>query len=395
MVRPNRAITIDRKAIAELAKKLALGAAEDLQDRLDEKGLEIDGSTALGELCHGAALRWAEGPGHIIVEVRTRNAPGMGSSTAGGHFECPHYGSAHGDIVVFLNESYPLHRFLSPVSWGIDRDIERVLVHEFTHAVDPRTRTLCQDRLESYNKKTGSAYFNEPAEVKAVSAQAIADVLPPVAEWRETGRLPSSYFTPKRGGVNAVVQEVLKRSLLLQLRLDHMSPRNQARVMRDLYRALEDEGLLDEPAPKKNPAGAFVSGEFWYVNGKLIEVDDHELAAPKILQGLGVRVNIDALTQLLKLGGVRIYDGMREGGVPITGLDVWRLDKPTLRSLQDVLLKLKRVGSHEVDIDVTSTFSDESEDMEHLHLTAADVLEATSARELYAAGMVVRENTRS
>lgn len=399
MVYPNRAITIDRKALAELAKHLAQVAAEDLQTRLDEKGMKIDGSTQLGELCRGSGLAEDEGPGRVVVQVRTRaGSPSGYPATAGGHFACPEYGKPRGEIVVFLNEYAPLHQLLSPKSWGIDEEINRVLVHEFTHAIDPAVKDLCGGlRNKEYAKGLGAAYYNDPAEVKATSAQAIHDVLPLVAYWRRVGALPrGEYFTPKSGGVNAVVREILDRKLLLQLRMDNMSPRNQARVMRDLYRALEDEGLLDDPQPKKNPAGAFVSGEFWYADGELIEVDDHEEEAFDVLRSMGMEhVDIDAMTQLLKLGGVRVYDGVREGGVPITGLDVWKLDKATLRSLQDILLALKRVGKHEVDIDITSTFSDESEDMEHLHLTAADVLEATSVRELRAAGTVVRQNARS
>jgi hypothetical protein len=390
MVRPNRAITIDRKAIAELAQILVDAAASDLKRRVYENDkLKFDRYTKLGELCRDEWVASDLGPGKIRVELWTKNEGFNPSPIGGGGFECPRLGYPNGRIKVYLNEEYPLNWFTSPDS-GITRGVLNVLLHEFTHAADPRIKAFCARKVVI--PQTGQGYYDDPTEVKATSAQLIGDVLPMVRWWRERGELPRfSYTTPKSGGVQAVVREILHHGpVLLQVRMDSMNPRNQARVMRDLYRALEDEGLLDEPATKKNPAGAFVSGEFWYVDGNLIEVEDHELAAPKILQGLGVRVNIDALTQLLKLGGVRIYDGMREGGVPITGLDVWRLDKPTLRSLQDVLLKLKRTGSHEVDIDVSSTFVDYTGKMEHLHLTAADVLEATSVRELYAQGMVAR-----
>lgn len=401
MVRPNRAITIDRKAISEVAKRLLDDAARDLLERIEEKNFEIGSDTTLGDLCKNCHLGYGGvyGPGGIEAALRTRNVGWQPGITAGGFFECPRYGVPRGRIVVFLNEEQPLVWFLSPQGYGLYDDVSHVLAHEFTHAVDPRVKALCGrgKENEAYFAGTGAAYFDEPAEVKATSAVAISMVLPLVTYWRRAGFLPrTSYITPKEGGVNAVVREILESQTKLRVRLEQMSPRNQERVMRDLYRALEDEGLLDDPQPKKNPAGAFVMGEFWYADGELIEVDDHEEEAFDVLRSMGMEhVDIDAMTQLLKLGGVRVYDGVREGGVPITGLDVWKLDKATLRSLQDILLALKRVGKHEVDIDITSTFSDESEDMEYLHLTAADVLEATSVRELRAAGTVVRENARS
>lgn len=389
----NRAITIPRQALADLAKKLARSVASDLQARIAEKGMEVEGTTSLGDLCNRAGLAVAEGPRAVGVEVQTRPGGAVGH-TAGGYFSCPQYGSSTGVIVVFLNEYAPLHRFLSPDGWGLDEDILRVLVHEYTHAVDPGVRRLCKGLRKEYPQGVTEAYYNDPVEVKATSAQAIHDVLPLVAYWRKSGILPrGSYFTPKSGGVNAVVREILDSKVLLRVRLENMTPRNQARVMRDLYRALEDEGLLDEP--KKNPAGAFVSGEYWYVRGELIEVEDHERSAINIMESLGKESRVDSVTALLQLGAVRVYDGVREGGVPVTGLDVWRLDKPTMHKLQDVLLALKRTGNHEVDVDISSSFCDHSGEMEHLYLTAADVLEATSPRELRAAGTVVRQNTRS
>jgi hypothetical protein len=392
-MRQNRAITIPHQAIALLAQRLAHAVAHELQDRLNEKGMEVQGSTMLGDLCRGAYLAEMDGPANVAVLVETRaGAPSGYPATAGGHYSCPEYGRpSGGQIVVFLNEYTELHQLLSPRDWGIDQEILRVLVHEYTHARDPGIKRLCKGLRKEYPQGPSTAYYNDPAEVKATSAQAIQDVLPLVAEWRSTGLLPRSFFTPKRGGVNAVVREILGRSLQLSLRMDAMTPRNQARVMRDLYRALEDEGLLDEP--KKNPAGAFVSGEYWYFDGNLMEVEDHEQDAWRIIDDHELECDAaSAIECLLMAGGVRVYDGMRDGRVGVTGLDVWKLDKTTIYMLQDVLMALKRTGKHEVNVDVTSTFSDESGEMEHLYLTAADVLEATSVQELRAQGTVIREN---
>lgn len=149
---------------------------------------------------------------------------------------------------------------------------------------------------------------------------------------------------------------------------------------------------------RENPAGAFVSGEYWYVDGELIECDDHEKGANEIINARELWEVGDAVEFLLKEGAVRVYDGVRmaqgrERMIPVTGLDVWKLDRDTLGVLQGILLNLQRTGDHQVDIDITSTFSEGSMDKEKLEVTAQDVLEARTPRELRAAGTVVRENS--
>jgi hypothetical protein len=137
-------------------------------------------------------------------------------------------------IEIVLNANYPIIAYATPEQDMVE-DVVRTMVHELTHFADPGVRV--ERKVAAYQRprteEEFQRYVDHPAEVKAFGQQVVFDALIISDEIRRRGYSKKEAL---RGG--------MALSPAWQHAVQHMSERNQQRVMRDTYQEFAERGLV-------------------------------------------------------------------------------------------------------------------------------------------------------
>lgn len=153
---------------------------------------------------------------------------------------------AMGDIVVNLNGTFPVSRFLYPSGQLVD-ELYSILLHEVTHALDPRVRkVVCADEYDrdpSYDSG-GTGYWNAPEEIKGYGQQVIDEVLDQYQ--RLSGKRAIALDAARKGRTlqQHLVEIGLRNSPTWQKIQTRMGERERRLILRDLYQELAEHGLV-------------------------------------------------------------------------------------------------------------------------------------------------------
>lgn len=146
-------------------------------------------------------------------------------------------------IAVVLNGSNTIDSFLSVVDGLLRKKIYEMLIHELTHAADTRNpKWRVPDEKERGFKPPKEVeygrYFNDPAEVRAYMQEIVDQAIEFVSKNRSALRRIASS--------NKIVQWAIKNSETWQDIKDNLNPKNRKLIMKAVYTALQDAGMVTE-----------------------------------------------------------------------------------------------------------------------------------------------------
>lgn len=147
-------------------------------------------------------------------------------------------------VWVFINGSKPRDEFTNETTiQGLEHDIYEELIHEFSHAAEA---AFLYDSAESQRAEEGAAsgrgtpeYYNLPTEVRAYMQQIVDDVTRLAALPILRKLLSAKAKTP-----HDLVMAYLDKSAKWKQVERHLNPQNKAKVLKAVYTALDESGLL-------------------------------------------------------------------------------------------------------------------------------------------------------
>jgi hypothetical protein len=120
--------------------------------------------------------------------------------------------------------------------------IQQILRHEMTHALDPAWRYGAKAKYDERKARVATGkrrekmgYYDDPMEVRAITRKAVDEAIKSARRWKRT--LPDM----------RVVPEVILAPILKLPEVARMRPANQNKLVKQATRVLEEEGLLDQP----------------------------------------------------------------------------------------------------------------------------------------------------
>jgi hypothetical protein len=175
---------------------------------------------------------WVIGGDFITIPVLFESTLSKSTSfTVGGM-----YSVVKREIWVHINGSKTFGDFADPENQPlVSADIFKVLIHELTHAAEGRFLPHeIVDPKESPEER--NAYFNQAHEVRAYMQQIVSQCLD----------IANRYLLRKqyKGRPHQFVEAVVDLSETWKKVRDYMNPQSKAKILKAVYMALDEAGLL-------------------------------------------------------------------------------------------------------------------------------------------------------
>lgn len=218
-----RTIPIDKHEIRELAKELEGEILEAVSRHKGSLGKRI-----ISQRPH--TFRAVDGS-FDVVQVRLEAVPARGSNffILSGGLGTTSRGTSV--VVVFVNGSMDGQDMANGARTRlVQLQIYPVLLHELTHAADKFTKGVGEHISEQDLQDNPAVYYNHPSEVRAYM-QAVVD---------EASERFKYYERLKKNFGSRAVNTLLNMSTTWQEVSPHWTSRNQQKVMKTVYQALED-----------------------------------------------------------------------------------------------------------------------------------------------------------
>lgn len=146
-------------------------------------------------------------------------------------------------VIVKLNGSYSPKEYLPAVDTGmLTQGIYDILIHEMTHAADAEIKAKYKAGPASgaYVPDDIAAYYNDPKEVRAYMQQVVDEVLRYGSKRKNLEKVLELFKGPRQRGIEVI----LKNTETWPEIEPHLTDANKAKILKAVYRALDDEGLL-------------------------------------------------------------------------------------------------------------------------------------------------------
>lgn len=174
--------------------------------------------------------------GYFTAEMSRHDRPVLNA-----HVSQPHWMSDDLDVDVLLgitlNGSMSAASFTSTVSHALKADLYQALVHELTHVAE--WEYVPKNDVDSPHEPSQKKdYYNSPHEIRAFLRQILEDILPKAAGSFKRIMKPRSNHD--------FVMKLLGTSTKWKQIQGYLTRQNEALILKAVYRALEEQGLLLE-----------------------------------------------------------------------------------------------------------------------------------------------------
>lgn len=138
-------------------------------------------------------------------------------------------------VIVFLNAKYRISAFVDPGS-SFPGHLEKTLFHELTHVADTFEKEVqyeggTKKMVEGDPEMDWDAYYNDPREVRAFMREIFEQVRERYPKFVEV-------FGHSKG-----LDYALKNTDWPEIK-KHLTPRNKRLMLKGIFTALQDEGLI-------------------------------------------------------------------------------------------------------------------------------------------------------
>lgn len=246
-MRPNRRVQIDRDEVRRVAQQLAEEITLHLVDRAGWPHVDFTPETLLADVVEPdetlvADVELASGV-KIAVEVRYSNGWRMVPSAQ--FYKLWVFPNSPGFITVFLNSRYPLDWYYPGNRDELVAQLYSILVHEITHSADPRAQRAASGEIAYHGgQDRPELYYSDPVEVKAYTAQVIEDVLEYFAKYATRRAMKVAAQRSGKTLARFLLDSALTGSTAYQEYASRMSEKAREKLLKDVYRELEDAGLV-------------------------------------------------------------------------------------------------------------------------------------------------------